>query len=160
LKKENMNPPVRYVLLVVADPACGFAVGITKKKGPAHLLGRITFPGGKIEAGESLKAAASREMLEETGVVVPEADWQVVDSGLAPEYELYKLVAQSDKVLHARQREDEPVWHLAYARHLEYAKAQPAQYVEDFIPTLQAALTVIGVPFDAVPSKPGIPTCV
>jgi 8-oxo-dGTP pyrophosphatase MutT (NUDIX family) len=136
--------------MVVVDPATGFTVGITKKKGPAQLLGRITFPGGKIENGESLRAAASREMLEETGVAVPQANWLEVESVLTPEYELHTLAALSDKVLHAWQRESEPVWHLAYARHLEYAKAQPSEYVDDFIPTLQAALEAVGVSLQVV----------
>ncbi|WP_260107738.1 NUDIX domain-containing protein [Planococcus sp. 107-1] len=35
----------------------------------------IEFPGGKVEAGESLKAAAAREVYEETGGVAEKLEW-------------------------------------------------------------------------------------
>ncbi len=136
----------RYVLMVVIDPATGFTVGITKKKGPAFLLGRVTFPGGKMEDGESPAQAASREMLEETGVSVPEADWQCIEVRFGDGFELHVLAALSRKVLHARQLEEEPVWHLAYTRHFEYARRQPAQYAPDFVEVLSGALNALGVP--------------
>lgn len=152
-----MNAPVRYVLMVVIDPNSGFAVGLTKKKGPAKLLNKVTFPGGKLEAGENVRTAASREMLEETAVEVPESAWTVYESIIEPEYELHKLVALSDKVLHARQCEQEPVWHLAYERHLEYARIQPNEYAPDFISTLEDALKAVAVPRQANPAA--LETC-
>lgn len=136
----------RYVTLVVIDPATGFTVGITKKKGPEFLQGRVTFPGGKIEGNELPAQAASREMLEETGVAVDEADWVCIEQRQDARHELHVMAALSRKVLHARQLEEEPVWHLAYPRHLEYARAQPAQYAPDFIQLLTGALTALGVP--------------
>lgn len=154
-----MNP-IRYVILVVVDPATGFTVGLTKKKGPGHLLNRITFPGGKIDGNETIEAAASREMREETGVKVAEESWTLYESIITQEYELHKLVALSDKVLYARSCEIEPVWHLAYVRHLEYAQRQPAQYANDFIPTLLAALGAVGVFPETAPTSPAPPNCV
>lgn len=35
----------------------------------------LEFPGGKVEAGESLQEAAKREVYEETGVHVDELEW-------------------------------------------------------------------------------------
>lgn len=137
---------IKYVLMVVFDPATGHAIGLTKRKGPPLLLNRINFPGGKVEPGESLEVAASRELLEETGVAVPTEAWTLYDVVHGEGYELYKLAATSSKVLHARQREDEPVWHLAVERHLEYARSQPAQYAPDFIETLDAAMATLSQP--------------
>lgn len=104
------------------------------------LLNKVTFPGGKIEEGESLVAAASRELREETGVVVEPHQWQLFDSVFGDDYELHKLVAVSDKVGQARQLEEEPVWLLDCAFHASQARIQPSAYAHDFLPTLDAAL--------------------
>jgi 8-oxo-dGTP pyrophosphatase MutT (NUDIX family) len=139
-------PLTRYALMVVVDPSTGFAIGLTKKKGPAHLLDRLTFPGGKIEEGECPAAAASRELLEETGVAVAAQDWVAVEVKRGEGFELHLFAAQSNQVLHATRQADEvePVWHMACARHLDYARRQPDQYVADFIPLLEKSLDALG----------------
>lgn len=127
----------RYVLMVVIDPLCGHVVGLTKKKGPSHLLGKLTFPGGKIDGDESPRTAASREMAEETGVQVPESNWVEVTTRFGTSYELHILAAYSDQVLSARQLEEEPVWQLAVERHRTYAAKSPQDYAPDFLQTLE-----------------------
>lgn len=40
-----------------------------------HSVRGLEFPGGKVEAGESLNAAAKREVYEETGAVLEKLEW-------------------------------------------------------------------------------------
>lgn len=131
---------LQYVLGVALDLKTGFTVGLTKKRGPSFLLNKVTFPGGKMEAGEPPETAMSREMEEECGIHVPASDWLVYSVEEYDGYTLTKLVAPSTKVLCARTKEDEPVWHLSIESHLRFARNQPAQYAPDFIKTLEDAL--------------------
>lgn len=133
----------KYVMMVVFDPSLQFVVGITKKKGPAFLLNKVTFPGGRVEDGESSLAAAAREMLEETGLNVPLIDWVKVDHFKASDREMTTYAAVSDKFFCARTCELEPVWQLNVARHQQYAAAQPAQYAPDFLTSLARALSAV-----------------
>jgi ADP-ribose pyrophosphatase YjhB (NUDIX family) len=63
----------------VAPPAVEVAVGAIVRRGDALLLvrrgrgpgaGRWSVPGGRVQPGETLRAAVEREVLEETGVRV------------------------------------------------------------------------------------------
>lgn len=128
-----------YVLLFVFDPNAQFCVGITKKAGPVYLLNKLTFPGGKIEAGESLAAAAAREMQEETGVDVPEDQWRLQASEDHGDYELHSLIAVSADVYRARQMEAEPVHLFNIERQCQYAQERPELYAPDFLKRLSGA---------------------
>lgn len=136
---------LEYVLGIVIDPRYNFCVGITKLRGPAFLLGKLTFPGGKLKPDESTVTAMSRELREEVGIVVPENAWVAYERFETDEYILNKFAAVSDQVLAARQCEQEPVWHLAVKRHLQYARNQPEQYAPDFVKTLEDAMTALGL---------------
>lgn len=138
-----MSDKLRYVLLLAIDPAGQNVVGITKLRGPSFLLKKVSFPGGKIEGSESVFEAAERELKEEAGIEVPAHQWQVYSSSIHEDYELTKLVAVTDKVLHARTMEEEPVWLLDIEAHLRYARNQPQQYAPDFIRTLERALAFL-----------------
>jgi mutator protein MutT len=53
---------------------------IARRPQGKHLAGYWEFPGGKIDDGEDLFAAAVREIREETGLVImPEYEWMRVD---------------------------------------------------------------------------------
>ena len=131
---------IDYVLVLVLDMASGHVVGLTKKKGPAFLLNKLTFPGGKTEPGESALIASQRETLEETGLDLPLADFSVFEVVQGADYTLTKVVVCTDKVLYARTMEEEPIWHLEFKHHLQYCLCQPSQYAPDFHSTLKAAL--------------------
>lgn len=134
-----------YVLLVVIDPETGHVVGLRKRRGPEFLRGKLTFPGGKVDEGESIRQAASREMLEETGIAVRPDAWTVVNLVDEERYRLITLAATSDQVLDARQCEEEPVMPLNVNEHLDRASGQPEDYVPDFRPVLYYALETLAL---------------
>lgn len=135
-----MSNHIHYVLLHVFDPTMQVLVGLTKLKGPAMLLNKLTVPGGKIEASESIGAAASREMLEETGLSIPDKNWVIFEKITEEGYTLNKLVAVSAQAKDARTMEEEPVCLLNVEAHQSLAKINPQLYSPDFLPNLEKAL--------------------
>ncbi|HDR9103435.1 TPA: NUDIX domain-containing protein [Burkholderia vietnamiensis] len=136
----GVDPWTPYILVVVHDPIRDLVVGLLKNRGPAFLIGKLTFPGGKTNPGESVEQAASRELLEEAAVRIPVDAWKFVCRSSA----LTVLAASSDDVLRARQAEDEEVFVMNVTRQLEYARQQPEKYSPDFIVILEAALATLG----------------
>src|SRR5882672_10652501 len=67
------NPtPVAVVMMPIVGEDGGTGL-LMVRRGSEPQLGRLGFPGGFIEEGESWQAAAVRELREETGLVVDEA---------------------------------------------------------------------------------------
>ena len=129
-----------YVLMLVHDPVRDLVIGLLKKRGPAFLVDKLTFPGGKTEPGETPEEACSRETKEEAGISVPLDAWKfVARSGV-----VMVMAAVSDQVIHARQCDDEPVFVMSVPRQLEYAARTPESYVPDFIVLLEAGLATLG----------------
>ncbi|WP_434716024.1 NUDIX domain-containing protein [Paraburkholderia sp. A3RO-2L] len=137
---RGADPWTPYVLTVIHDPVRDLVVGLLKNRGPAFLIGKLTFPGGKTNPGEPVEQAASRELLEEAAVHIPVDAWTFVCRSSA----LTVLAASSDNVLRARQAEDEEVFVMNVTRQLEYARQKPEQYSPDFIVILEAALATLG----------------
>lgn len=131
---------VQYVLMIVYDPLRDLVVGLLKERGPEFLVGKLTFPGGKTEPGESPAEACSRETEEEAGISVPVDAWQFV----ARSPWVVVMAAVSDQVIHAKQCDDEQVFVMSVPRQLEYAARTPDAYVPDFIVLLEASLATLG----------------
>ncbi len=66
--REYPDRPIVGVGAVIVDPTRGCVVLV--RRGSPPLLGEWSLPGGVVELGETLRAAAEREALEETGLIV------------------------------------------------------------------------------------------
>jgi 8-oxo-dGTP diphosphatase len=66
MKREYPEQPLIGVGAVIVEDGRVLLV----KRGKAPLLGQWSIPGGMLELGETLRQAAEREALEETGLVV------------------------------------------------------------------------------------------
>ena len=131
---------IQYVLMIAHDPVRNLVVGLLKERGPEFLIGKLTFPGGKTESGETPEQAASREWREEVGLSVPVDAWKFVCRSTV----VMVLATTSADVLKARQCDDEQVFVMSVPRQLEYAARHPELYVPDFIVLLEASLATLG----------------
>ena len=109
------------VFLLKGEPPSEILLGL-KKAGFAH--GKINGFGGKVQQGESIAAAAVREMEEETGIQVLEQDLEK----MAHLTFMFPARPEWDQVVHvflARKWKGEP---------MESAEMRPAWYKVDEIP--------------------------
>ncbi len=130
---------LQYILTVVHDPVRNLVVGLLKQKGPEFLIGKLTFPGGKLEEGETPEEAASREIREEAGLDIAVDAWKFVCRHEC----LMVLAASSDDVIKARQLESEPIYVMSVPRQQSYAMKNPDAYAPDFLITLRASLDAL-----------------
>jgi len=61
-------PPLHVAVGVILDPAGNIL--ISRRSADSHQGGLWEFPGGKVEAGESLPEALARELREELGIEI------------------------------------------------------------------------------------------
>ncbi|WKA29762.1 NUDIX domain-containing protein [Bradyrhizobium roseum] len=67
------RPEVALAVVVRSDEGCK-SVLMVRRANSAENCPRWVFPGGKVDAGESVRAAAKRELKEETGIEVARPD--------------------------------------------------------------------------------------
>lgn len=134
---------IKYVTGVLFSPDKKEVVNLLKQKGPANLIGKLTFPGGKQEPGESPEEALSREFLEECGVVVPPEDWKGV---LVVEHESYRLqvfCATSEMLSMARTTEKEPVSVNKVKQIVNLCKNNPTAFVPEFLEYIEKSVKTL-----------------
>lgn len=132
IKGFFMSKRISYVLNHVFSPDLNSLVSLVKDRGPEFLIGKITVPGGKIEGDDSIKKSATKEMMEETGVFVPEEDWVIFEKYEEEDYILYKLVALSENYKNAKTMETEKVFNVNVEEVALDCNSRPEKYTNDF----------------------------
>jgi ADP-ribose pyrophosphatase YjhB (NUDIX family) len=69
-QREYPERPIVGVGAVIVETHAGAKRVLLVKRGAPPLLGEWSLPGGVVELGETLRAAAEREAREETGLIV------------------------------------------------------------------------------------------
>ncbi|MDX1636238.1 MAG: 8-oxo-dGTP diphosphatase MutT, partial [Marinobacter sp.] len=110
---------MREVHVAVAVVRRGGRVLIARRPDGVHQGGLLEFPGGKVEAGETVQQALVRELAEETGLRVDPASLQPL-IGIRHDYgdkRVFLDVWQTDTAAgEAEGREGQPVSWLALAQ--------------------------------------------
>lgn len=65
-----MSSPLQNVAKVLVLNGSDEALLLTRSRTDGYAAGRLDYPGGGVDPGESLQQAAAREVLEEVGLVV------------------------------------------------------------------------------------------
>jgi 8-oxo-dGTP pyrophosphatase MutT (NUDIX family) len=132
-----------YVLNHVVSLDKKRAVILKKMRGPQFLIGKMTMPGGKIDPGEDIFEAASREMKEETNLDISKEDWILFEIFETDEYILNKLVAVTEHIDNAKQLEEEPVLVINLNEQVKDARKNPNNYTQDFIINIEKSLAAL-----------------
>ncbi len=129
-----VNPlPVSVVLLPVDDGL----LAVRRKIEPQ--IGQLALPGGYINRGESWQQAGARELLEETGILIPPDDLRVFRVKSAPGYNtlivfgLARCIRASDLPPFVPNEETQEICVLTASQELAFSTHTEAlrEYFED-----------------------------
>lgn len=138
---ERNDIGLGFVLGLVFNATGDRAVGLVKQKGPAFLHGKITFPGGRVEAGDlSLEHRTSDELRQEANILVVPDQWKFV----AQCAEMSVFCAALPDISMARTMEVEPVFQFDVQLQLAMAQKRPQMFAPDFIPLTSKARAILG----------------
>ena len=98
---------MKYVSVICLDRDSKEVVVLKKLSGPASVVGKIVFPGGKVEERELPVAAAKRELLEEAGVDVEVEDLVAIATFHVTNENTLYVFAVDYGAAEARPQEDE-----------------------------------------------------
>ncbi len=99
-------------------------VALIKKNRPEWAAGRLNGPGGKVEPGESWEAAMRREFREETGVDLPEMEWEHTVTIQSDKFECRFFRSVSDQAYNVLSMTDEAV-SLVWVNSMDRANVVP-----------------------------------
>jgi 8-oxo-dGTP diphosphatase len=99
----------KYVVGLVFDREEKNVVLLEKQK-PEWQKGRLNGPGGKIEENEEPIEAMTREFLEETGLLIPQAQWELVVLLQGEGFEAHFFTARSGLANGVQTMEKETVY--------------------------------------------------
>jgi ADP-ribose pyrophosphatase YjhB (NUDIX family) len=119
---------------------------IIKLKGPDYLIGRINGQGGKVEDGELLVRAATRETKEESDLTVREGDWHLVDRIERADAVMTVFAAVAD-LSAAKTMECEPVIILRVSDLRLINERNPAAITSDVMPLIAKSIEILTADF-------------
>ena len=106
---------IKYVLVFLFSKSLQNVLLIEKQRGPAHLIGKWTGLGGKVEPGELPLNAAIREVKEESGI---DASHILTNNDhfctlfKDQEFEMFIYAASTNNIFGAKQQETEVLSHF------------------------------------------------
>ena len=131
----------QYVVTLAISEDCRQVAVIKKSRGPKAVVGRYNFPGGHVEAGETLAEAAARELCEETGLVAEAWTLVPLAKKTIPDVcEVYSYVAVVPDIHQARTMTDEEITVMDIGALMHDCVLNRQSYSADFLVLL--ALTV------------------
>ncbi|MEJ6002757.1 HAD domain-containing protein [Paucibacter soli] len=132
-----MSTKKSYVIIIAVSHDGADFVQLVKDKGPAHLIGKRTHPGGGIETfDESPRHAGKREIFEEAGLDIPLASFELVGSDINDARDLHFVFAVAD-ISGANSQESELISVESIDAALSAANGPDAGlYVDDFLDTM------------------------